>query len=418
MTSTQWSTALDVADHAIVAVRRSRAAQLDAVHTVVESGRWHIHGFRSPHAWLTTTTSEAPGAVRTTLHLADRIQRMPIVKDRFADGVLAESALRLLADAWHADIADAFARDEELLAGWAMTLAHRDFKMVLQTWRLHADPDGAERTAEEQFESRSLHLSELLDSMGRLDGLLDPEGFRIVQEAIRALAQRADGDDRTAAQRRADALVAMAKQALAEFEPAVGAKRRRPKVVATIAYDDLVAATRGGILDTNSGRTSLTPQAVRRLACDAGIHRLIHRAREHDPRLRTPDPHRVRHPVRRARTTRPWLPDPRLPHPAGRLRRPPQHPLGRRRQHRPRRPRACLLVPPPLAAPAALEYPAPSAGRPLHPRRPGWQRPSAQAAPDRPCRPTDAAVRAISCRRAPAREQHPGQVGAGDDQHE
>lgn len=273
--STQWGTALDVADDATVAVRRSRAVQLDAVHAVVESGRWHIHGFRSPHAWLTSTTGESPGAVRATLHLADRIQRMPIVKERFADGLLAESALRLLADAWHVDIADAFARDEEMLTGWAMTLAHRDFKMVLQTWRLHADPDGAERTAQEQFESRSLHLSELLDGMGRLDGLLDPEGLRIVQEAIRALAQRADDDERTAAQRRADALVAMAKQALAEFEPTLGAKRSRPKVVTTIAYDDLVAATNGGTLDTNAGRTTLTAQAVRRIACDAGIHRLI-----------------------------------------------------------------------------------------------------------------------------------------------
>ncbi len=274
-TSTQWGGVLDVADDSTVAVRRSRAAQLDAVHAVVDSGRWHIHGFRSPHAWLTTTTSEAPGAVRTTLHLADRIQRMPIIKERFADGFLAESALRLLADAWHDDIADTFARDEELLAGWAMTLVHRDFKMVLQTWRLHADPDGAERTAQEQFDSRSLHLSELLDGMGQLDGLLDPEGFRIVQEAIRALAQRADGDERTATQRRADALVAMAKQALAQFQPAAGTKRNRPKIVATIAYDDLVAATNGGTLDTNAGRSTLTAQAVRRMACDAGIHRLI-----------------------------------------------------------------------------------------------------------------------------------------------
>ncbi len=276
-TSTRWGQAeqLDVADDATVAVRRSRAAQLDAVHAVVESGRWHTHGFRSPHAWLTTTTGEAPGAVRTTLHLADRVQRMPIVKERFADGILAESALRLLADAWHDDIVDAFARDEEMLAGWATTLTHRDFKIVLATWRLHADPNGAERTAQEQFESRSVHLSELLDGMGRLDGLLDPEGFRIVQEAIRALARRADGDERTAAQRRADALVAMAKQALAEFEPAPGVKRSRPKVVATVAYDDLVATTKGGTLDTNSGRTTLTAQALRRIACDAGVHRLI-----------------------------------------------------------------------------------------------------------------------------------------------
>ena len=89
---------------------------------VVDSGRWQIHGFRSPHAWLTTTTGEAPGQCTITLHLAERIQHMPITKDRFANGVLPESALRLLADAWNADIADVFTRDEPMLVRWATDL--------------------------------------------------------------------------------------------------------------------------------------------------------------------------------------------------------------------------------------------------------------------------------------------------------
>jgi hypothetical protein len=266
---------LDAADAATVAMRRARAAQLERVHQAVESGRWHIHGFRSPHAWLTTTSGEAPGACSLTLQLAERIQHMPIVKDRFTRGVLAESALRLLADTWHPDLADVFARDEQMLVGWASNLAHRDFKMVLSTWRLHADPDGADRSEQDRFDSRKLHLSELLDGMGRLDGLLDPEGMKLVAEAIRVLAVRTDGDERTSEQRRADALVSMAKQVLTNLQPTPGTKRNRPKLIATIAVDDLIAATRGGVLDTNTGPVTLSAEAIRRLACDAGIHRLI-----------------------------------------------------------------------------------------------------------------------------------------------
>ena len=108
---------LEVADAATVAMRRARAAQLQRVHEAVESGRWHIHGFRSPHAWLATTTGEAPGACSVTLQLAERIQHMPIAKDRFTRGVMAESALRLLADTWQPDLADVFARDEQMLVG-------------------------------------------------------------------------------------------------------------------------------------------------------------------------------------------------------------------------------------------------------------------------------------------------------------
>ena len=81
-----------------------------------------------------------------------------------------------------------FGRDEQMLVGWALNLAHRDFKMVLDTWRVHADPDREERTAEDRFDSRKLHLSQLLDGMGRLDGLLDPESMLVVSEAIRSLA--------------------------------------------------------------------------------------------------------------------------------------------------------------------------------------------------------------------------------------
>ena len=200
---------------------------------------------------------------------------MPIVKDRFTRGILAESALRLLADIWRADLAEVFARDEAMLVGWALNLTHRDFKMVLATWRLHADPDGSTKSAQDRFESRKLHLSELLDGMGRLDGLLDPEGMKLVQEAIRILSTRCDDDQRTPEQRRADALVSMAKQVLANLEPTPGVKRNRPKVIATINVADLIAATSGGILDTNTGPITLSAEAIRRIACDAGIHRLI-----------------------------------------------------------------------------------------------------------------------------------------------
>ncbi len=266
---------LDSADAATVTLRRARAAQLDRVHEAVESGRWYVHGFRSPQAWLAATTGEASGACSLTLQLAERIQHMPIVKDRFTRGILSESALRLLADTWRADLADVFARDEQLLVGWALNLTHRDFKMVLNTWRLHADPDGSAKSAREQFESRQLHLSELLDGMGRLDGLLDPEGMKLVHEAIRILSTRTDDDQRSPEQRRADALVAMATQVLAHLEPTPGVKRNRPKLIATINVTDLIAGTLGGILDTNTGPITLGADAIRRIACDAGIHRLI-----------------------------------------------------------------------------------------------------------------------------------------------
>ena len=257
------------------AMRTNRAVQLDEIHTVVDRADYYPMGYRSATDWLTVTTGEGVGQCKLTLQLADRIQHMPTVKATFAAGDLAETKLRLLADAWHRDIADTFERDEHMLCRWATTLAHRDLRLVLDTWRMHADPDREERTAQQRFDARALHLSTLMDGMGRLDGTLDPEGLALVREAIRALSQPADGETRTAAQRRADALVEMARSTLRNLTPEPGRKRRQPKVVATIDYDDLADDTAGGTLDTDLDTTVVPAATVRRIACDCDLHRYI-----------------------------------------------------------------------------------------------------------------------------------------------
>ncbi|WP_420451424.1 DUF222 domain-containing protein [Ilumatobacter sp.] len=260
------------------ALRRVRAAQLDEVRSAVESGRCFQHGYRSPADWLASTTNEAIGHCRVTIRLADRIQHLPIVKDAFSRGDLAEGSLRLLCDAWDPTVAITFARDEAMLCRWATTLPHREVKMLLDTWRMHADPDREERAARERYDRRELHLSPMLDGMGRIDGTLDPEGFALVREAVRSLSHRAtDDDDRSAPQRRADALVTMAKMAITSTEanPAPGRSRRAPKVLATIGYDTLASGIGGGVIDTNDDRVVVPAEAIRRMACDAGIHRYV-----------------------------------------------------------------------------------------------------------------------------------------------
>lgn len=273
-------------DAATRAMRRHRSEQLDEVDAVVNGGSFYAKGFRSPTDWLMVTTREGVGFCKLTLHLADRIQRMPIVKAAFADGDLAESSLRLLAGAWTESVAPMFARDEQLLCGWATSMPHADFKMVLDTWRVHADPDREAKTAHEQFDSRAVHLSKLMDGIGVIDGTLDPEGLALLREAIRLYSQPAEGETRSAAQRRADSLITIARMAIENHVTAPGKRRRKPKVVATTSYDDLTSRwhrepdeptsrPHGGALDTDLDRSVVSAEAVRRMACDCNIHRYI-----------------------------------------------------------------------------------------------------------------------------------------------
>jgi hypothetical protein len=271
-------------------LRRVRAEQLDLVHAAVSSGRWAGGArFRSPTAWLVGATGESAGQCRITLMLADRIQRMLLVKAAFAAGELAESALRQLAETWCEQVADAFAHDEAMLLRWAQRLSFDDLRVTLATWRLYVDPDCEERTAQERFDARKLHLSELLDGMGRLDGVLDPEGFKLVQEAIRDLSAKCADDDRRLEQRRADALVTLARFYLANGKPADATaagtpsagqpgKRRRPKVIGAIELSDLMSGAGAGTVDTGSGRIVVSSEAIRRMCCDAGFHRLVYAA--------------------------------------------------------------------------------------------------------------------------------------------
>ena len=74
-------------------------------------------------------------------------------------------------------------------------------------------------------------------------------------------------DERSPGQRMADALVELSERALAQGElPASGGQR--PQLVVTMDYDHLATGLGAGVLPDG---TQLSPAAVRRLACDAGV---------------------------------------------------------------------------------------------------------------------------------------------------
>lgn len=256
-------------------LRRARAVQLDEIRSVVESGAYLGEGYRSPAAWLTDITRDSYGACTTAVSMAKRIVEMPLVHAAFHAGDLAETGLRLLTDTWAPAIADEFTRDEALLLGWATSLPAKDLSLLLDTWRMHVDPEREATTAQERFDQRAVHLSKLLDGVGRLDGTMDPEGYQLLHEAIRALSQPTEDETRSAAQRRHDALVQMAKLTLESSTPAPGKKRRKPTVIATATVDDLNDSTGGGAIDSGGERTIVPIDTVRRIACDCELHRYL-----------------------------------------------------------------------------------------------------------------------------------------------
>jgi hypothetical protein len=130
---------------------------------------------------------------------------------------------------------------ETVLVDAARTMSVDDLHVILDRLRdLIGDETAAERE-QRRFDSRWCTAVTTFDSMTRLEAMLDPESGQTVTAALNALmGKRTDGDERTEAQRRADALVDLARIAFTsgQLPDHCG---DRPHVTVTIGLDQLTA---------------------------------------------------------------------------------------------------------------------------------------------------------------------------------
>jgi Domain of unknown function (DUF222) len=105
-------------------------------------------------------------------------------------------------------------------------------------WML--DPEGADARVDRQHQQRRLWLSPTLEGMVAVDGLLAPEAGQLVLAALEPLARPADAaDDRSGAQRRADALAELCRRQLEGGRlPRSGGVR--PQLLVTVDLASLV----------------------------------------------------------------------------------------------------------------------------------------------------------------------------------
>jgi len=221
---------------------------------------------------MAVATREPIGTCKRVLYLGQRLTVMPEVNGLFRVGLISEQAVGMIADVWHESIVDAFQRDELLLVDWAVNRPFAEAKTMIEAWAATERKKSLEAEQADQFESRSFSVTKLsLKSMGNVAGQLDNEGTALVRAALSMLSVPSEGDTRTRGQRNADALVTMARFTLAHIEQSVGTKRRPPKADVMLSYESLLTGAGLSLLDQHL----ITPESARRLACDAGVHRMI-----------------------------------------------------------------------------------------------------------------------------------------------
>ncbi len=230
-------------------------------------------GASSTAAWLRRACRLAPGAARERVVVARALTRMHATAAELAAGDISYRHAALITTAV-TELPEAAQQSTESIL---LTAGRRCDPAALSKITAHLrytlDPDGARMADEGVHDRRALFVSPVLDGRFAVDGSLDAEGGSTVLAALTALSSPGPGEHRTAPQRRADALVELARRCLdAGFLPELGCER--PHVTVTV---DLTTLQRrpGATTAQLEWAGPVSASTALRMACDASVSRVI-----------------------------------------------------------------------------------------------------------------------------------------------
>lgn len=213
-----------------------RVAAFDARGLAVEDG------CRSTRSWLRAFGRLSASTAGAWVKAARLLRQLPTLSAAAAAGkVSAEHVARVAQLSDRVGLAPV-QRAEQVLTDAASTMDPTDLQRVCDHVRAHVDPDGSQPDPYEDYQRRGITAS-AFDGMLIVRGQLDSEGGAALMAALDAfMVPPAGDDDRTPAQRRADALVELARSALSTGRtPTVGGAR--PQVGILLTPDTLVRPT-------------------------------------------------------------------------------------------------------------------------------------------------------------------------------
>ncbi|MFN8035875.1 MAG: DUF222 domain-containing protein [Acidimicrobiia bacterium] len=268
----------------VVTIERLRAL-LDGLSTrlVAELESRDLHGLdgaSSTPAWMAHQGRMSGAAARRRVRTARVSRHLPVLEAAMVEGSLPFESAALLAAARTPATEEALARDEAMLVGHAQTLPVDSFARLMRRWRELADADGTHDDAADRA-TRFLRMAATLDGTWVLQGKLDAASGAMVHDALEAIgdelwrARSRDaevdptlGEAVPPAQRRADALIEMARRASTAHD---GGAPPRPSITIVVRAED-VENHRGGTTDFGS---VLHGASTCRLLCNASIAAVV-----------------------------------------------------------------------------------------------------------------------------------------------
>jgi hypothetical protein len=207
------------------------------------------------------------GRAHWMVKLARTVVHWPLTQEAVRDGRMTWDQLETLVAVLHRHAAR-FADDEAELLGVMSMLRGRQLIAAAKHWLSHVDPDGP---MPDPFAQRTVSVS-AVGEMTAITGTLDPVSGDIVHRAVaRAVTPDGDGEERSAGQRRADALVDICSHFLSCVDVTAHEGRAERPVLVLVSTPDQLREGRAQMLD---GLAVPAPD-VRAASCDCAVQHLV-----------------------------------------------------------------------------------------------------------------------------------------------
>ncbi len=243
------------------------------VRQVQKRGDHLVNGNITAGSWISQICGMSVPSAADRVCVGEQLESLPKVAEAVSKGEIGYQSASVICHLRDKLGEKRDALDEEQWIGFAREYSVKNLNWLAAHTRYGLDPDGFERDAEENYEERFLHISEM-NGMYHLSGVIDPEAGAALKSAVDALAKRLGQDDgRTPKQRRADALTEIVYHAMDEGK----LPRRngvRPHVTVTTTLEGLKGELGAAASELEPG-LPISSKTVQRLACDGTLSRVL-----------------------------------------------------------------------------------------------------------------------------------------------
>jgi hypothetical protein len=238
------------------------------------AGEHLLAGNISPASWIARTCGMSVTSAADRVCVGKQLEDMPKVAAALGSGEISYQSASQLCHLRDKLAEKAGLFDEDEMLSYARECSVSELRKLCRLARHVADPDGFFKEEEQNFLLRHFHVSQMSDGMFAVDGVLDPVSGAALKTAVDVLAKpKGPEDDRTAKQRRADAVGELAMHAMEQ-----GTLPRRHSVKPHINLTMTLEALKGELGVPPADLELSLPISTRtaeRLACDCTMSRVV-----------------------------------------------------------------------------------------------------------------------------------------------